>query len=117
MLSTWDGSKWTDFPVELSRDDNPRLGSYLQTIASLPDGSIAIGGLWDRINGRISPNFGRLTCLCTADTTEDGFVSGDDFDQFIVAFELGDQSADYNGDTFVTGDDFDQFVIAFEAGC
>ncbi|MCC6383336.1 MAG: hypothetical protein IT304_12590 [Dehalococcoidia bacterium] len=54
---------------------------------------------------------------CFADVIADGFVTGEDFDLFVEAFELGDPGADINGDSFVTGEDFDQFVAAFEAGC
>lgn len=54
---------------------------------------------------------------CPADFDHDGFVTGDDFDAFVAAFELGDPAADFDGDTFVTGDDFDAYVAAFEAGC
>lgn len=57
------------------------------------------------------------SCPCRAvDFNCDGFVTGDDFDQFVAAFEAGDDSADFDGNTFVNGDDFDQFVIAFEQG-
>ncbi len=55
--------------------------------------------------------------VCAADFNGDGFVTGDDFDLYVAAFELGDISADFNADGFVTGDDFDAFVTAFEAGC
>jgi len=54
---------------------------------------------------------------CPVDFDGDGFPTGDDFDAYVAAFELGDISADYDGDGFVTGDDFDAFVADFEAGC
>ena len=54
---------------------------------------------------------------CPADFNSDGFVSGDDFDAFVVAFELGDAAADFDDNSFVNGDDFDGFTWAFEAGC
>ena len=54
---------------------------------------------------------------CPADVNHDGFVSGEDFDQFVAAFELGDSFADYNGDTFVSGEDFDAFSSDFYYGC
>jgi len=54
---------------------------------------------------------------CPADFDGDGFVTGDDFDSFVAAFEMGDVASDFDGDGFVTGDDFDQYVVAFEAGC
>ncbi len=55
--------------------------------------------------------------VCSTDFDCDGFVTGDDFDSYVAAFELGDISSDFDGDGFVTGDDFDAFVAAFEAGC
>jgi len=54
---------------------------------------------------------------CNADFNADGFVTGDDFDSYVTAFELGDPAADFDRDSFVTGDDFDKFVAAFESGC
>ncbi len=54
---------------------------------------------------------------CAVDFDGDGFPTGDDFDAYVAAFELGDPSSDYDGDGFVTGDDFDAFVADFEAGC
>ncbi len=54
---------------------------------------------------------------CFSDFNGDEFVNGDDFDEFVALFELGDASADVNRDGFVNGDDFDEFVAAFVAGC
>jgi len=54
---------------------------------------------------------------CPADFNGDGFVTGDDFDAYIIEFEAGNPPSDFNGDGFVTGDDFDAYVSAFEAGC
>ena len=53
----------------------------------------------------------------TADYDGDGFVTGEDFDAFVLAFENGDLAADYDHDGFVTGEDFDAYVVDFEAGC
>ena len=52
-----------------------------------------------------------------ADIDRDGFLSGDDFDQYVAAFELGESTADFNCDGFVSGDDFDLFVADFVSGC
>jgi hypothetical protein len=54
---------------------------------------------------------------CAADVTGDGFVNGDDFDTYMIWFDLGAEEADIDHNGFVNGDDFDAFVIAFEAGC
>jgi len=94
--------------------------AYQPNSAGLPD--VALGGL--ALADLIQPGSVALvltgeypSCLCPSDFNEDGFVSGDDFDAFVAAFELGDASADFNNDTFVSGDDFDGFTLAFEAGC
>lgn len=55
--------------------------------------------------------------VCTADVNKDGFVTGDDFDQFSAWFEGGDMNADFDHNGFVNGDDFDGFSERFEAGC
>lgn len=54
---------------------------------------------------------------CDADYDGDGFITGQDFDLFVQAFEAGDASADFDGDSFITGQDFDLYVVAYEAGC
>ncbi len=54
---------------------------------------------------------------CVADFDANGFVNGDDFDQFVAAFEAGSIVSDIDFNGFVNGDDFDQFVLAFEGGC
>lgn len=55
--------------------------------------------------------------FCGTDYDRDGFTTGDDFDAYVAAFELGAISSDYDGDGFVTGDDFDAYVVSFELGC
>ncbi len=55
--------------------------------------------------------------IILADFNGDGFVTGEDFDAFVSAFELGSITADFNKDGFVTGEDFDAYVEAFQAGC
>jgi hypothetical protein len=55
--------------------------------------------------------------FCTADFDFDGFLTFEDFDAFVGAFEAGSASADFNSDGFLTFEDFDAFVSSFEAGC
>ncbi len=62
-------------------------------------------------------NFEIALQRCLSDFDTDGFVTGDDFDKFLIEFANGTPRADIDHDGFVTGDDFDRFVIAFEAGC
>jgi hypothetical protein len=54
---------------------------------------------------------------CASDFDADGFVTGDDFDAFVLDFLTGSPTTDFNADGFVTGDDFDAFVSAFVVGC
>jgi len=54
---------------------------------------------------------------CDADFNDDGFLTFEDFDAFVGAFESGFASADFNQDGFLSFEDFDAFVTSFEAGC
>ncbi len=67
------------------------------------------------------PHYWRLdftfTPLCPSDINHDGWVNGDDFDEFTQWFDAGDARADYDGNGWVNGDDFDAFAIDFDAGC
>ena len=54
---------------------------------------------------------------CPADIDGNGFVNGDDFDAFVLEFELGTPAADFNNDCFTNGQDFDEFTARFELGC
>lgn len=58
-----------------------------------------------------------LLSRCLADYNRDGFVTGDDFDQFVIDFDLGLPMADVDCNSFVSGDDFDVFVVRFIDGC
>lgn len=59
----------------------------------------------------------RLTAFCAADFNADGFLTFEDFDAFVSAFEGGSASSDLNCDGFLTFEDFDAFVAEFEQGC
>ena len=54
---------------------------------------------------------------CDGDFNGDAFLTFEDFDAFVGAFESGFASADFNSDGFLTFEDFDAFVASFEAGC
>ncbi len=58
-----------------------------------------------------------LQVICRADVNADGFLTFEDFDEFVAAFEAGAASADFDGDSQLTYDDFDAFVLALEQGC
>ena len=55
--------------------------------------------------------------VCIGDFNNDGFLTFEDFDAFVGAFESGFSTADFNKDGFLTFEDFDAFVASFEAGC
>lgn len=60
---------------------------------------------------------GAALAVCPPDFDCDGFVSGQDFDAYVLAFEAGDLGADFDGDGFITGIDYDLYVQSFETGC
>lgn len=55
--------------------------------------------------------------FCKPDVNRDGYINGDDYDFFALAFEVGSSDADYNHDGYVNGDDYDFFGLDFEEGC
>jgi len=103
-------------PIELSTSKPPTAlthgdvnqDGFDDIIAVSDDGSEVADNITVRLN---------LFRACLSDFNRDTFVSGDDFDAFVVLFEEGDPGADVNHDSFVSGDDFDVFVEHFEAGC
>jgi hypothetical protein len=58
-----------------------------------------------------------LTVNTPADFNGDGFLTFEDFDDYVAAFEAGDAGADFNQDGFLTFEDFDSYVLTFESGC
>ncbi len=108
----------TDAGLLVSRDEG---GSWSPYGTGLPNAAV--------IDLQIEPARGRLVAgtqgrgawlapvFCPADLDMDGFVSGDDFEFFVLAFEGGSPEADFDADGFLTGDDFAAFVTAFERGC
>ncbi|MBL8762378.1 MAG: YncE family protein [Phycisphaerae bacterium] len=58
-----------------------------------------------------------LVARCRADFNADGFVNGNDYDEFAGLFDVADPGADFNGDGFVNGNDYDEFAAAFDEGC
>ncbi len=69
-----------------------------------------------RVNYGTAPDLVVLS-YCAADFNTDGFLSFEDFDDFITSLESGNAAADFNGDGFLTFEDFDAFIVAFESGC
>jgi len=92
-----------------------RIGEYDCNQNGVGDATeIASGAALDSDNNEI---LNTCEARCPSDFNGDGFVTGDDFDLYVVAFEAGSIGADIDRDGFVTGDDFDAYVLAFETGC
>ncbi len=112
---------YTSGAADVVADLSASLGA--PTIAAL-DSRTGVGCVYPADAVRI-PAYGTILVdpsravggLRTADFDGDGFVTGDDFGAFVVAFEAGFIAADFDRDGFVTGDDFGAFVGAFESGC
>jgi hypothetical protein len=92
---------------------------------AMPRTTFAAG---DAIACTITPSDGKLNgpgatisvtmaTACRADFDADGFLTFEDFDAFVAAFEAGTANADFDADGFLTFEDFDAFVAAFESGC
>jgi len=95
--------------------------AYAPDSAGMPDVALGALGLADLlVPGSVSAVLTGAYPSCTScpsDFDGDGFVTGEDFDAYVAAFEAGVASADFDGNGFVTGEDFDGFVSAFESGC
>lgn len=59
----------------------------------------------------------RVSALCRADFTGDGFLTLADFVAFRNAYTSGNMTADFNGDGTLTLADFIQYRNAYTAGC
>lgn len=67
--------------------------------------------------GGIGAPSGLLVLRAPADVNHDGYVNGNDYDDFAELFEAGDLGADFNLDGYVNGNDYDAFADHFESGC
>jgi len=58
-----------------------------------------------------------LALASSADFNGDGYINGNDYDDFASFFDAGGDRADVNEDGYVNGNDYDAFASAFELGC
>ena len=58
-----------------------------------------------------------LLTICPADFDCDGVVGTLDYEDFVTAFEAGDDGADFTRDGTIDFFDYDAFVVAMEVGC
>ncbi|MEK6703552.1 MAG: SGNH/GDSL hydrolase family protein [Planctomycetota bacterium] len=83
----------------------------------LTHATIAYGGS-DTLAAQIGPYSQFLhNYLCQADFNNDNAVDFFDYDDFVHAFELGQEAADFDKDATVDFFDYDAFVVAFETPC
>jgi len=87
---------------------NATIGESVADVATSASFTIR-SGFW---HSSFSPVAG-----CPADFNSDGFLTFEDFDDFVAAFNSGQATSDFNNDGFITFEDFDAFVAAFSAGC
>lgn len=76
-----------------------------------------VTGSGDFVGVRMKLTFTAIQPGCRADFDGDGFITFEDFDAFVNAFEAGSASSDFNADGCLDFTDFDDFVTALEAGC
>lgn len=74
-------------------------------------------GSGDFVGVKFKVTFTPKQMPCFADFDGDGFITFEDFDAYVSAFEQGLASSDANGDGCLDFTDFDDFVTALEAGC
>jgi hypothetical protein len=108
-LAAWDGSNW----LAMSSEEPNDTVRGLQVFGD----ELWIGGWFDGIGDAECGHLARYACACRPDFDGDGFLTGVDYDAYVLAFEAGEISSDFDQDGFVTGLDFDAYVLAFEAGC
>lgn len=91
-------------------------------VCAWDDRTMALAGQFSQIGTGvgtqpvISHSFARYR-FDSADYDGDGYVTGQDFDEFVAAFEAGAPAADIDEDGFLSGLDYDRFAIALLNGC
>jgi hypothetical protein len=96
----------------------PAITTLTITELNAADTALYAASVHNECGGTTSkPALLRVVSACPADFSGDGFVTFEDFDAYVEAFEAGNPAADFDGDGFLTFEDFDSFVGAFETGC
>lgn len=119
-LARWDSTAWQPVAGGVSQIQSSGSPTAIYSLAPY-QGGLAVGGVFDTLAGTIATSnvalLGRPCPPCAADFDNDGFITLDDFDAFVTAFEHGSGRADQDGDGILTFEDFDAFIAAFEQGC
>ncbi|MBL8759932.1 MAG: hypothetical protein JNL50_01385 [Phycisphaerae bacterium] len=111
-LSTDNGVTW---PSVLGTFANNGTASVLFPIRSTSAARVRVDAV-GKVFFAVSRPFS-LVNPCPADFNGDGFVNGNDYDEFAALFDAADPGADFNGDGFVNGNDYDEFADHFDVGC
>lgn len=115
-IARWNGNSWSS--LELGVDGGYSDYSIVYGLNFAYNGQLLVAGQFNRAGGLTSVNFARYGCpSCPADFNHDGFVNGNDYDDFAVLFDEADPMADFNHDGFVNGNDYDEFADHFDLGC
>ncbi len=103
-----------------------KLSSGSQNLSNVADpytGDAAVAFQWTLTlaPGEIRTVYGGLAAQglvpCPADFDANGFVNGEDVDEFLLHFTLGSPEADFDRNGFTNGDDFDPFMERYISGC
>lgn len=105
--TTNSGVTWTKSAYPAAWKSAYLLPSKIEVLGS---GRAFVGGYNGIIASTVLPR-------CIADFNRDGFVNGNDYDEFSVVFDEAGPAADLNGDGFVNGNDYDEFANVFDTGC
>jgi len=103
------GTAWTVINSQLAAAGTPITGAFASVVTPNFAG-----------NAGQASYAGKTTTFVLSspgDFNGDGFLTFEDFDEFVGAFEGGEARADFTNDGFLTFEDFDAFVAAFEGGC
>lgn len=126
---------WTGFDATAGFNSGPSLGPLRSlwypaqvgdSISWSGTSSVELPSGWlrwsflvtDGRDGPIECETGRFVSRCgLADVNEDGFLDGQDFDLFVVLYDLGSPSADLDLSGFVNSQDWSEFLLAYTEGC
>lgn len=104
------GLAWNVVTSALVAAGTPITGAFASIVAPNNGDGNAGAALY-------APKVTTFLTMSAADFDHDGFLTFEDFDAFVSAFEAGEPAADFNADGFLTFEDFDAFVAKFEGGC
>ena len=110
----WTGTNNIKVVAFINGSGNDYLSN--QVAGGMPDGTGNLGEP-TLIDFTQIPGNQYVVIPCPGDFNRDGYVNGNDYDDFASLFEPADHGADFNHDGYVNGNDFDAFASHFEVGC